>query len=89
MPATFQPSDVAQFTITLGDRKPDSKVDVTVEGAVRLPMFGTQNLGPFTFTPPIEALFAAATSMAGAIPVPAVKDGLVVVINLARSALRH
>lgn len=60
----FKQNDKAQLRITVGDRTPDGKVDLTVEVFAKLPIIHAANAVPVRvatigpFTPPIEQLEA-------------------------------
>jgi hypothetical protein len=66
----FKPGDRAQLRVTLGDRTPDSKVDVTFELYAKLPLIHAANSTPVRvasfgpITPPIEQVEKIVASLA-------------------------
>lgn len=84
----FEPKDVFQVTLTVGDRSADGKTDVTVEGSARLPVFGVVSVPPVTLNVPVDQVVGVLDVAVAAFP-PAVAAAAKGLLALVKGALRH
>ena len=84
----FQPKDVFQITITLGDRSDDGKTDVSLEGFMRLPILGNTALPSVTQNIPVDQVVDMLGVAVAALP-PALAAAAKGLLAIIKGVLRH